>query len=83
MREGRCVFDLSVSGRPRVLEVVGGWEKTENKKRRGGRGPALRIRPRREKNSDLDHESLDSWVQNQNPKDGSSEVSWHVLEKPK
>ena len=53
---GRYVFDLSVSGRPWALEVVGGWEKTKNKKQRGAGGPALRIRPRREKNPDLDHE---------------------------
>ena len=33
---GRCVIDLSLSGRPRVLEVVGGWEKTENKNGGGG-----------------------------------------------
>ena len=26
---------------------------------------------------------MSSWVQNQNPEDGSSEVSWHMLEKPK
>jgi hypothetical protein len=39
-RSGRSVFDLSVSGRPWVLEVVGGWENTQ-KKNRGGKG-ALR-----------------------------------------
>ena len=52
---GRSVFDLSVSGRPWALEVVGGWEKTKNKKQRGPGGPALRTRPRRGKKSDIDH----------------------------
>ena len=52
---GPSVFDLSVSGRPWALEVVGGWEKTKNKKQRGGGGPALRTRPRRGKKSDLGH----------------------------
>ena len=43
-RSGRSVFDLSVmSGRPLVLEVVGGWENTKNKKQRGEGGPALII----------------------------------------
>ena len=52
---GPSVFDLSVSGRPWALEVVGGWEKTKNKKQRGPGGPALRTRPRRGKKSDIDH----------------------------
>ena len=38
-----------------ALEVVGGWEKTKNKKQRGPGGPALRTRPRRGKKSDIDH----------------------------
>ena len=55
-RAGRSVFDLSVSGRPGASKAEGGGEKTKTRKQRGARGPALRIRPRREKNPDLDHE---------------------------
>ena len=53
---GRSVFNLSVSGGPRGSEGVGEREKTKTRKQRGPGGPALRIRPRREKNPDLDHE---------------------------
>ena len=52
----RSVFDLSLSGRPGASKAEGGGEKTKTRKQRGPGGPALRIRPRREKNPDLDHE---------------------------
>ena len=52
----RSVFNLSLSGRPGPSKAEGGGEKTKTRKQRGPGGPALRIRPRREKNPDLDHE---------------------------
>ena len=53
---GRSVFNLSVSGGPGASKEAGRREKTKTRKQRGPGGPALRIRPRREKNPDLDHE---------------------------
>ena len=50
------VFDLPLSTRPGGVRGSGREGKTKNKKQGGGGGPALRIRPRREKNPDLHHE---------------------------
>ena len=50
------VFDFPVSGRPGGSGAVGGRGKQKIENRGGGGGPALRTRPRREKNQDLDHQ---------------------------
>ena len=53
---GPSVVDFPLSTRPWGAGVVGGRGKQKTENRGGAGGPALRIRPRREKDSDLDHE---------------------------
>ena len=52
--QGRAFLITREVGGPGGSGVVGGRGKQKNRKQRGAGGPALRIRPRREKKSDLE-----------------------------